>query len=495
MSDSAPPDRTRDAAPNRVMATLTHELRTPLNGIIGTASLLADTRLTASQSAYVAAIRQSASQLLDLLNNALDFARLAEGALYLEAAPVPIAELVQDVCELLAPRAHAKGLDLAARIDADVPDRIIADGTRLRQVLFNLIGNAIKFTDEGGVLVDISQPEPGRTSFAVCDTGPGIPPGARERIFEAFGQIGSADARREAGVGLGLAIVRMLADAMHAEIRCESEPGAGACFRFILPVAESVTTDRPAPAGSGEVSLAGLSPITALAAVGALARAGAGAVNLCEGEVPGAVRLTLADARIAPSWMQALARSGPVIVVLRPEDRAMIPKFRDMGCAGYLVRPIRPASLIERLGLARVGAQGATDPLSEDAAPNARVLVADDNAINALIARRALEKSGFSVSVVSTGSEAVEAVGRDAYDLVFMDLRMPIMDGFEAMRRMRARGYAGLPIVAISAEVDPDIERRAREAGADAVASKPLDADTLRRIAVKWTRSREGNAA
>jgi CheY-like chemotaxis protein len=195
--------------------------------------------------------------------------------------------------------------------------------------------------------------------------------------------------------------------------------------------------------------------------------------------------LILAGADLPEDTLRALCNTAPVLIVLRPEDRTEMPRFRTLGAAGWLVRPLRPGSLIERAGLAMSGEDTKSDE-EANATGQGRVVIADDNPINALIVRRALESSGFSVTVASTGAEALDAITQISPQLVLMDLRMPIMDGFEATKRLRARGST-VPVIAVSAEINPDIERRALAAGADSVAAKPLDAEALRRIALKWT--------
>jgi len=491
--DKTPPSRSQD----RLMATVSHELRTPLNGIIGTASLLAETGLDANQQSYVHTIRQSAGQLLDMLNNVLDFARLSEGRFELDRRAVSVADLAQDVCELLATRAHEKGLDLAICVRPGAPATIETDGTRLRQILFNLVGNAIKFTDSGGVLIDIEAGS-GLLSIAVRDTGPGIAQEARDRLFEAFGQARAEDARRDSGVGLGLAIVKTLSGALGGDISVESAPGAGSCFRLCLPTGESPAAPQCLPDIAGrlpDVSLTGFTPATLLGLSAALISAGF-RVSHRRPEtpaVPGSV--TLADIRLPAPRLDAIFAAGPAVVVLRPEDRALIPDLRARGCEAYLVRPVRGESLIDRLRLLGRGTDTGPgdDRLEEPEGRGRHVLVAEDNAVNALIACRALEKAGFRVTLASTGQEAVDLAEAGGFDLVLMDLRMPVMNGFDALQRIRAI-RPGLPMIAVSAEIDPDIARRARDCGAVGVAAKPLDTGTLLRLCARWTAQRESAA-
>lgn len=475
------------------LATASHEIRTPLNGILGTVSLLLETELSPAQREYAETIRLSGARLLDLLNNVLDYARLDAQAVEVEAERFCPVRLCGEVAELLSPRAHAAGLDLAVRARPLPMPGFVGDAGRIRQILFNLVGNALKFTERGGVLVDV-EAAPGGLNVHVRDTGPGIAPAEQARLFDAFRQSGTGDAYREGGVGLGLAIVKRLTDLLGGEVRVSSAPGAGASFSVFLPLERS---DLP-PSGAlphigGRVVLAGLPPATALALAAGLEAMGAAALHadLASGRIPARADVLLIGADLPEAMVSALASKGPALVVLRPEDRGAIGRFRALGCAGWLVRPLRMSSVAEQIRLARSGA-GAADE-AEPAAGSGRVLIADDNPVNALIARRALESAGFTVTVAATGSEALEAAEGMEPDLVLMDLRMPVMDGFEAMRRLRADGFAA-PIIAVSAEINPDIERRARDAGATGVAAKPLDAEGLRSLALRWT-GRAGTVA
>jgi len=476
------------SAQQAFLATASHEIRTPLNGILGTVSLLLETELEPSQREYAEAIKNSGARLLDLLNNVLDYARLDAGAVELETEPFNPARLAREVVELLSPRAHAAHLDIAVRARPGTMARARGDAGRIRQILFNLIGNALKFAESGGVLIDVSSAADTIT-YSIIDTGPGIAPEDRAALFDAFRQSSAADAQKDGGVGLGLAIVARLTEALGGQLDISGAPGHGTAFMVTLPV--EVDTAAPAPANdaiSGRIVLAGLPPATALSASAGLISAGCAVVQVDPyAETPiGKASIILASADLPTSVLSRLTANGPTIIVLRPEDRGALDQFRALGTAGWLVRPLRPRSLIERVRLVMAGA--GADNIDERAAiaRGGHVLVADDNPVNALIASRALEKSGFSTSVAATGSEALEAAAAMTPALILMDLRMPVMDGFEAMRQLRARGET-MPIIAVSAEVNPDIEKQALSAGADAVAAKPLDAEALRQIAVKWT--------
>ena len=469
-------------AREQVFALLSHEIRTPLNGVIGMAGLLASTPLDATQTAYLASLRECADHLLGLVNDVLDLAKLDSARIELEPLVTDVERLLQGVCELLSPKAHAGGLEIGWWVEADVP-RLSADDGRLRQILFNLAGNAVKLTREGGVqlgarLVSLQGPV-ARVRFTVADTGPGLAPADRARIFEAFVQTEAGE--RAGGVGLGLAIVKRLADAFGGEVGVQSAPGEGACFSF------EADFEVAAPAVPGR-ELEGLrvhvqtaSPVLLAIAQAQLRACGAAPAG------PGACDVVLVDD--ADKGGLAPPPGVPALVLLAPEARERIEPLRAAGFAGYLIKPLRRASVAERI---RAVARPAPD-LSRNAAPDderagaaasgsgLRVLLAEDNAVNALLARALLTRAGCTVDRASTGEEAVAAARAHGYDLILMDMRMPGMSGLDATRALRAAGCV-TPVVALTANAFDDDRRACREVGMDDFLSKPLDPSALDRV-------------
>ncbi len=480
----------------RMLSTLSHEIRTPLNGVLGMANLLARTPLDATQAAYLSALRESGEHLLGLVSDVLDYARLDAGRLELEEAPVDVERLVRGVCELLSPRAHAGGVEIAWGMEGAAP-HVLADDGRLRQILFNLAGNAVKLTRSGGVLVTARARAAARgrvrLRLAVRDTGPGLSPEAQARVFEEFEQ--DEAGARAGGAGLGLAIVRRLADAFGGELTVQSRAGEGALFAFeadfaaAAPVGRSEAADK-ALAGVS-VALASASPVVTAAAAMQVSAAGGRPVIAA----PGARAKPRADVRLVDgASAPARAPSGPPsLILLAPEERERIAAARAGGYAGYLIKPLRRASVALRIRA--VLADGAAAPPAEDerespaAAAGARVLLAEDNPVNALLARALLEREGCEVERAASGQEACEAAARTGFDLILMDLRMPGMDGLAAARTIRALGVDA-PIVALTANAFEDDRRACREAGMDDFLTKPMDAGALRTVLARWTGAR-----
>ena len=505
------------AAKSRLLATVSHEFRTPLNGILGLTGLLAETPLSPDQATYVRAVHASGESLLSLVDDMLDFSRIEAGRFDLRPESVDPGALIEDVAELLAGRAHAKGIDIAVSIGDAVPAKLQADPARLRQVLVNLAGNGVKFTETGGVVLSVDCDADGRIAFAVSDTGPGIRPEDAERLFGEFEQADSALSRRHGGAGLGLAIARSIVRHMGSDIVLAPVAGGGASFAFALdlPALEpAVPVGRPlagrsalivAPGGVEPAVIAGR-----LAAAGAAVRvartlveaAGVAGAAAAADEIHDVI---LVDAAIGPDPATALMRlreaaghAVPAAVIVAPRSRSELPALRAAGFDAYLVKPVRRASLLRIVSaLVEPGAHGfLADPGDERpraterpraAAAHREVLLAEDNEINALLARAVLEGLGHTVVEVRDGAAALEAVrGRATpFGAILMDLHMPGLDGLSAARAIRAHetahGSGRTPILAVTADVLAETRAEAEAAGINAVVEKPMTPERLRR--------------
>ncbi|MDB5470585.1 MAG: hybrid sensor histidine kinase/response regulator [Caulobacter sp.] len=499
---------TTDAITPQQLATLSHEFRTPLNGVLGMARLLDGTDLSPEQRDYVKALKESGDHLLGLINDVLDLARLGAGKLELHPAPMEVESLLRQVAELMSPRAHEKGIEVAWAAAPGL-GTVMGDEGRLRQVLLNFAGNAVKFTEKGGVLIAAEPEGPGRIRFTVTDNGPGVPDEAKGRIFEPFTHADPTHGGSAlGGAGLGLAIVQLLAEAHCAHVGVEDAPidamgGGGARFWFsadfeavgdpllrVGAVDDSlsgrtvvVASLNPAvrAAAVRQIEACGGTALAAAGVAGAVAKAPAGAVLLIDhGLIKGRRGLK------PPAGQQA-------ILLLRPDERDRIEPCRAAGFAGYLIKPLRRASLAARV----LAAQGVAAPVeavaSEDeriapaAAPGARVLLAEDNPINAFLARTLLEREGAVVDRAASGEETLAAMEAGRYDLILMDVRMPGLSGLDAARALRARGVS-TPIVALTADAFEDDRRACLAAGMDDFLVKPLTADALRTALARWAR-------
>ena len=495
-----------DTGADQFLRLMSHEMRTPLNGVIGMLGLLARTDLNGAQRAYAEAARDSAEHLLGLVNDLLDYARLEAGKLEFDPAPLNVETLARGVAELLSPRAHDKGLEIVWSVAHDVPD-IMADDGRLRQVLFNLAGNAVKFTERGGVAITVDRIGGADTrphlAFTVEDTGPGVPEEARERIFEEFGHADATDATRFGGAGLGLAVVRRLAEAMGGTVsvdyrvveqetfgrraRRPAAPGSRFRFEAVFDAAPEQPL-RDYPLDGLEVAVRSPDLFIIQAAVSQIAASGGGVYD------PAPV--TLVDhACAAPGSLATPPETGRGIVLLKPTERDLITRYRAAGFHGYLIKPLRRASLIERV-LAAAGRF--TGPGAAPAVPSdddrvalaqfagVRVLLVEDNPVGALLARTLLRREGCVVETAATGHEAIQAMKRARFDLVFMDMRMPGMDGPSAARAIRAAGDE-TPIVALTANAFAEDRRTCLQAGMNDHLVKPLELDALRIALTRWT--------
>ena len=475
------------------LAALSHEFRTPLNGVLGMARLLEGTKLTAEQRSYVAALKQSGDHLLSLVNEVLDLAKLDAGTVTLALAPTSIDHVLQTVCELMSPRAHDKGLEIAWAATTGLPP-ILADEGRLKQILFNLAGNAVKYTKTGGVLLTAevaARAERGPIiRFEVRDTGPGVPVARQKTIFEPFAHAVDADAARSDSAGLGLAIVRRLAEAQDGKVGVQSQGDDGSTFWFEAAFTAAGKAVRHRPLRGLTVTIASPSAILREAASRQIRAAGGRAIacltlaEAAERSPPQAV--VLVDQALAKRAPLKLVEDHPCLILLPPESRALISRARKTGFAGYLIKPLRATSLAERVLAARAGvmrqpAQSHDERAQDAAAPGARVLLVEDNPINALLARKLLEREGCSVDEAGTAQAAMLAVVSSRYHLILMDRRLPDLDGLTATRHLRNTGVT-CPIVALTADAFEEDRRACLAAGMDDFLTKPLDPNALRAI-------------
>ncbi|RKQ96787.1 hybrid sensor histidine kinase/response regulator [Maricaulis maris] len=481
-------------------AAVTHELRTPLAGALGVSRLLEATPLKPDQADYVRSIAASADHALSMVDDILDLSRLEAGRLELRPETVDVADLVRETVELAAPRAQEKGLEIGVVHAAGAPSRITGDAARLKQILYNLLGNAVKFTQAGGVRLDIANAPDSegrdRLALSVSDTGPGISEADQESLFEHFERGAAERNGAESGAGLGLAMVRRLADAMNSAMGVESRLGEGAKFWLIfdLPVL-ATRTDRPLSGRHVFVASANdtlrESLCDQLEALGAEATAIMSAADLAKAEG----RELLCDA----AWADD-AGSARVWQLVTPVEKAQRTDLVAESDANWFVKPVRAATLVAQLTSGQA-VDGSTVVPQGQLAPGARfqpdlsglhLLVAEDDPVNALIARKCLEGLGVRVTPVARGDAALESLTSQAFDAALLDQRMPGLDGPDVARAAREAGFR-LPLIALTAN-DSEADRKlCLGAGMDEFLTKPLDADQLADILTRLCRP--GNRA
>lgn len=537
-------------AKSRFLATMSHEIRTPMNGILGMASLLLETVQSDEAQTFARAIDQSARNLMSVIDEILDYSKIEAGKLLLVESPFKIEATIQSTVELMAPRAHEKGLELAWSVEPVLRGHFLGDETRIRQILLNLVSNAVKFTDNGGVLITakaVPQDGDGRTVrvvLSVQDSGIGLSEEDKKRLFAEFEQADAAIRRQSGGTGLGLAISRRLARAMGGDISVTSSPGKGSTF--IAEISLKQTDSLPCESGSLDALSAAPASMSVLLAFDRAMERHSLAANLgfagvrtleCDFD-EGLAHLQAAAAkghpvdrvvvdasaqpvaagallRAARGHLEACGRSGDEvkgIVLVNVLSRSSLAAFKVQGFAAYLVCPVRPSSMLEQLGLGTMPRPPKPAKVSASHPPASaitrpRVLLVEDNGINELLARNMLSKAGCEVVSARNGRDGVNAVreaagsNHAAFDLILMDIQMPEMDGIEATAAIReiysrVENLPVPPIIALTANAFEDDKRRYLEAGMDGYLAKPFDKDAIAALLARWlSYQRDGQAA
>ena len=507
-------------AKSAFLANMSHDIRTPMYGIIGMSELALEGELTPEQRRYVQIVRDSAYSLLALLDDILDLSKIEAGKLELSPIEFGLRDTLVDALRLLSVRAAQKGLELTCRVAPEVPDRVVGDPLRLRQIIVNLVGNAVKFTDEGEVAlsVHLEQREGDQLilHFSVADTGPGVPPEKQQLIFEAFRQADSSIARKRGGTGLGLNISARLVEMMGGKLWVESpwqaperaSGGPGSVFHFTARLSQSgaAETEDQVPAlrlagfsvlvaddnASSRAMLVellshwGMKPVAAASGEEALARlqqAGPGGFSLLvlDAQMPGLDGFETA----AQIRRQAGITQTPVILLHPATDHGHGEQCRRLGLHAHLTKPIKESELLEAVKQALEGKTSLKAPPSQPSAPperKLRVLLAEDNPVNQMLVKKVLENRGHTVTAVGDGREALNALNRENFDVVLMDVEMPRMDGLEAIGAIRAHEnvWGGhVPIIALTAYAMKEDRDRCLKAGADAYLAKPIRAADL----------------